>query len=147
MLTPFTPIMEGDATMEKPGLALSMVRSADAPTKRPPELVKSPVVFVCTPGVELVTSTEISQVAPAEKRSWIKLTLFPPAAAVTCPEQLPDKFNGECNVTASGRVLVNSTFATGLALAALSITYVSLETLPGAIVDGENDVDKVGVPA
>ena len=69
LLTAPGDIELGETAIDKFGLALSTVRLADAEPELPPELVKSPVVLTCVPGVVLVTSTEISHVLPIGRRS------------------------------------------------------------------------------
>jgi hypothetical protein len=70
-----------------------------------------------------------------------------PAVALTEPEQLSDIFTGDASVTFAGNVLVKATLLTGVSLTVLLIIYVRVEVLFGAIVDGENELENVGVPA
>jgi hypothetical protein len=86
---PPTGIVSGENTFPTVGTAAVTVRSSVAvPLSGASVLVTTDVVFVTVPGVDEVTSTVTWQLASAPILPPLRLTLPPPAAAVTVPPQL-----------------------------------------------------------
>ena len=73
--------------------------------------------------------------------------LPPPADAFTLPPQVSVALTTDAKVTFAGRVFEKLTVLTGVLLAELSIVQVSEDVAFGAMVDGENTEENVGVAA
>jgi hypothetical protein len=107
-------------------------------------LVTTDVVFVTVPGVDDVTSTVTWQLPLAGMLPPLRLTLPPPATAVTVPPQLFVVPGGVSFTTPPGYVSVNPTPVSPVPAFGFAIVIVSVDVPPDAIVAGLNTFVTVG---
>ncbi|MEL7060583.1 MAG: hypothetical protein AAGN46_11200 [Acidobacteriota bacterium] len=125
----------GEKDFEKPGWSVVTSRLAVAGPAVTSEEVSMLEVLIAVPTVELVTSTEIVQVAPAATWPSAKVMLLPPAGAVSVPPQVEAARAGSPIVTPAGRASVNAKSVVGMPIV-LVIVKMSRVVLPGPMSSG-----------
>jgi hypothetical protein len=85
----------------------------------------------------------MSQLAPVPTPPSEKTMVLPPSGALTVPPQLELLLAGEAIVIPAGNTSTKAMSSTGIP-SGLIIVNVSVLTLPGPIVLGENDLENVG---
>jgi len=135
----------GEKDFEKPGKEELTVKFALDPPLVPADEVSSPETFIWTPALDEVTFTVMAQELNPATEPPLYVIVPPPSGAVSVPPlQFVEAIAGSAIVTPAGSTSVKSNIVTPEALPVLSMLNVSVLTLPGPIVAGENDFEKPG---
>jgi hypothetical protein len=134
----------GTKFLENPGRVDTTFKSSVAGPLLPSLEVKAPEVLVCVPTTLLLTLTLTIQLCELATFPLVKIMVPPPSGALTIPSvHVVNALAGLAITTplGSGSVKAKSTTGAGLKLVMVKI---SVETLPGPILSGENVLEKPG---